>query len=47
MPKILIRVGTALTVAIVGTFTILLVINSVLFVKLKRMFRYGIPPAEK
>lgn len=47
MPRIVIRVIAALAAATVGTFTILLVINTVLFFKLKRMFRYGIPPADK
>jgi hypothetical protein len=47
MPRILIRVGAAVAAVTAGTFTILLVINTVLFVKLKRMFRYGIPTAEK
>jgi hypothetical protein len=45
MPGILIGV-IALAAAAVGIFAILLVINILLFFKLKSMFHYGTPPAD-
>jgi hypothetical protein len=46
MPGILIGVITALAAAAVGTFAILLAINTLLFFKLKSMFTYEMPPAD-
>jgi hypothetical protein len=46
MPRILIRVIAAVAVAAVGIFIILLVINILLFFKLKSMFHYEMPPAD-
>jgi hypothetical protein len=46
MPGILIGVIAALAAAAIGIFAILLVINILLFFKLKSMFHYGIPPAD-
>jgi len=46
MPRILIKVIAALAIAAVGTSAVLLLINILLFFKLKSMFRYGTPPAD-
>jgi hypothetical protein len=46
MPGILIAVIASLAAAVVGTFVILLILNILLFLKLKSMLHYGIPPAD-
>lgn len=46
MRRMLIRVTASLTAVAIGIFTILLIINILLFFKLKSMFSYGTPSAD-